>query len=291
MSHRIVGIEHQCLLEQAQRLQQWQPRERHEMRARLELQEIGLCRARAVAAEALIHGRHLWERGRDPGGDRILQGDTIHLGLLETLAPLGAAAFHVDQTRRDMELFGLAPHSPLEHVRQPEGARTGEIVHGADRRDGKPWQAPQHRADRIGNADPEIGVGFGQVASREGLHRERHGAGHLRLAGIPRRLVGPGQGPHRHGQAIACPGDRLDDVRRIGSERLAQGRHVDGERAVLDHDVGPEPGPERLVRHQSATGLGQQQEDLPGLAGNGYARRPARVSRRSAGCRANGPNT
>ena len=54
---------------------------------------------------------------------------------------------------------------------------------------------------------------------------------------------------------------------------------MDGQRTVLDDDVRPEPGPERLVRDQPATGLGQQHQDLPGLCGNGHppavARQPA----------------
>ena len=46
---------------------------------------------------------------------------------------------------------------------------------------------------------------------------------------------------------------------------------MDRERAVFDHDVGPEPGAERPVRHQPATGLDQQYQDLPGLARDGHA--------------------
>ena len=43
---------------------------------------------------------------------------------------------------------------------------------------------------------------------------------------------------------------------------------MNGQGAVLDDDIGPEPGPERLVRDQPAAGLGQEKQDLPGLCRN-----------------------
>ncbi len=65
---------------------------------------------------------------------------------------------------------------------RPRIARAGEIVHGADRPDGQAGQPAQSRGHRVGNADPKIGVGLGQVARRKGPHRERLGLDHRRPA-------------------------------------------------------------------------------------------------------------
>ena len=102
------------------------------------------------------------------------------------------------------------------------------------------------------------------------------------LSAIGAAACGWRQEPDRHGQAIAVARHRLDEVgRRAVAQRLAQGRHMDGERAVLDHDVGPQLGAERLVR----TPDGRQ----PPPASPGSARpcpeRPPAGPRASAGVR------
>ena len=51
---------------------------------------------------------------------------------------------------------------------------------------------------------------------------------------------------------------------------------MDGQGAVLDDDIGPEPGPERLVRDQPAAGLGQEKQDLPSFCRNGHVPAVAR---------------
>jgi len=146
----------------------------------------------------------------------------------------------------------------------------------ADRPHGQAGQRAQNRGHRVGNADPEIGVSFGEIARREAPHRKRPGLDQ-RAADHSLQRIGLGQDTHRHGQSIACPGDRFDvALGRIRPERFAQGRHMDGKSAVLDDDVGPELRPERLVRDQSAARLDQQYQDLPGLCGNGNVPAAAR---------------
>ena len=199
MGHGIVGIEHQRLFEQGQRLDQRQPRERLEMGPRLELQEIGLRRPRAIAVHVMVDGRRrLRQRGRDARGDRVLQGRRRPPGPARTLAPFGAAARHLDQAGRDAQALGAALHRALQQVFHAERARAGQVFHGLDRRDGEARHAAQRRGHGVGNADPEIAVGLGQVGRREGPHRKRLGGGDRRRA---RRLARPASDSERTGTA------------------------------------------------------------------------------------------
>ena len=202
--HGIVGIEHQRLFEQGQRLDQRQPHERLEMGPRLELQEIGLGRPRAVAVHVRVDGQggRPRQRRRDARGDHVLQGGAVRRGLLELLVPFGAAARHLDQARRDAQPLGATLHRALQQMFHAERAGAGQVFHGLDRRDGDPRHAAQDRGHGVGNADPEIAVGLGQVGGREGPHRKRLGgwrsAPRSGLADRPPTANGP-----------ARPGDSL----------------------------------------------------------------------------------
>ena len=81
MGHGVVGIERQRLLEQGQRLDQRQPCKRLEMGARLELQEVGLRRARAIAVQLMVVRPR--RRGSDVAtrrGDGVLQAPYHRVG-------------------------------------------------------------------------------------------------------------------------------------------------------------------------------------------------------------------
>jgi hypothetical protein len=264
MRHRIVGIERQRLLEQGVRLQERQAGEGLQMGARLELQEVRLGGTRAIGAQ-LGDGRSRKGVG-DPGGDLVLQRGAVGTRLLEPPAALGPAASDVDQASGDLQPFGFARHGAFQQVPRAEPARRLDLVlcrilDGADRRDAEAAYRAERGADGIGNADAEIAVVLVEVTGRERPHHEPFGFDRRRC----RRWLC--QDVHRHGQAIARAGDGLDEVAR--PQRLAQGRHVHGESAVLDHDAGPKPGAELLVPHQAAARLDQHQQDLPCLRGDG----------------------
>jgi hypothetical protein len=143
MGHGIVGIERRRLFEQAERLDQRQPRKGLEMGPRLELQEIGLRRPRPVAVHAMIAWRRLWQRRRHACGDRVLQGRTVYRRLLETLAPLRAPARHLDQPRPDVQSLGAALDLALQQMVHAERAGVGKILDSLDRRNDDTRHAPR----------------------------------------------------------------------------------------------------------------------------------------------------
>ena len=65
---------------------------------------------------------------------------------------------------------------------------------------------------------------------------------------------------------------------------------MDGEVAILDHDLGPELGVEGLAVDQPALGLDQQAQHIERLAGDRPDARRRRVTRRSGVSRMNEPN-
>ena len=133
MGHGVVGIERQRLLEQGQRLDQRQPGKRLEMGARLELQEVGLRRARAIAVQLMVVRRGVGQRGRDPTGDGVLQRRTIELGPLEAFAPFGTAARHLDEAGGNAQALVAALHGAFQEVPHAEQARAGQVVRDIDR--------------------------------------------------------------------------------------------------------------------------------------------------------------
>ena len=290
MGHGIVGIEHQRLFEQGQRLDQRQPRERLEMGPRLELQEVGLRRPRAVAVHVRVdgQGRRLRQRRRDARGDRVLQGGAVHRGLLELLAPFGAAARHLDQARRDAQPLGAALHRALQQMFHAERAGAGQVVHGLDRRDGDARHAAQRRGHGVGNTDPEIAVGLGQVGRREGPHGKRLGGGDRRRARGLRTGLRQRHGPARPGDSL-----RADTVSiSVGRPSPSVLRRVDmwtvsvrSSTTTLGHSLSRNVlcDTSRPPASTSSTRICQA---LPGTA----SRRPSRVRRRSARSRMKGPN-
>ena len=278
MRHGVVGIERQRLLEQGQGLDQRQPREGLEMGPRLELQEVGLGRPRAIAVHAPGRGGRLRQRAsRRARRSRPAAPAPSVWGCskrsLHSVRPL-ATSIRRAETRRRSALRWTVPSSRCSTPSERAPARS---LDGLDRRDGEARHAAQRRAHGVGDSDAEIAVGLGEVAGREGPHRKGPGGGVGRRTARP---AGLRQDPNRRGQAIARPRHRLDHVGGR-AQRLAQGRHMDGERAVLDHDVGPQP---RRGRSRAAPG-GRRPRPASAGSARPCRERPAAGRRASGGAR------
>ena len=134
MGHGIVGIEHQRLFEQGQGLHQRQPREGLEMGPRLELQEIGLRRPRAVAVQLMVDGRRVRAaRSRPDVAMASCNAAPSIWGCSKRSLHCGAAARHVDQAGRNPQPLVAALHRALQQMTDAERARAAEVFDGVDR--------------------------------------------------------------------------------------------------------------------------------------------------------------